>query len=306
MSVTRADANGAGSGSSAVPDGPTPDSAPRARRHGPADGPNTTWSDVPKAVAEGPKTSARSGSLNFTKIDEILKDLPFAEMRLVGANNKYANAQKDKSPEKDVLQQTYENVKKDYLRAQAKLGEAIEAETKRLSRPSSISRIGHGLRNSGDVRRLEDVILTHAKLSNQQGQVQDAILENRRLRAPRELSDLSANMRAAGYVLKPDQIKEQENIIADAKDYVIGRRQEENDLTPEEVTKKRFDRLTALLDTVTTRNDPVTGQVQKFDPHLYDLLITKINVNMGPFNDADNKKFDGLVASYGDRLAHRM
>src|SRR5262249_26539110 len=83
MSVTSAEANGAGSGSSAVPDGPTPDSAPRARRHGPADGPNTTWSDVPKAVAEGPKTSARSGSLNFTKIDEILKDLPFAEMRLV-------------------------------------------------------------------------------------------------------------------------------------------------------------------------------------------------------------------------------
>src|SRR5262249_42491539 len=225
MSVTRADANGAGSGTTA--DGV----APAKRARGPADDPHTTWSRVPKEkeVAEGPKTSA---SLNFTKIDEILKDLPFAEMRLVGANNNYANAQKNNSPEKAALKQTYENEKNNYLHAQAKLGEAIEAETKRLSRPSSISRIGHGLRDSGDVRRLEDVILTHAKLSNQQGQVQDAILENRRLRAPRELSDLSANMRAAGYVLKSDQIKEQENIIADAKDYVIGRRQEENDLTP--------------------------------------------------------------------------
>jgi hypothetical protein len=305
--IGRADANGAGSASSAADTKPDRTAPTRGKPRGPADDPNTTWSKAPKQVAEGPKiTFSKLPKINFTKIDKILNDLPFAELRLAGANNDYRDAQIKNSPEKQEKKQKYEDVKKDYLNVQIQLGEAIDAETKRLSHPSSISLVRHGLSDSGDVRRLEDAILTHAKLSGQQGQVQDAVLENRRLRAPRELSDLSAKMRATSYVLKPNQIKEQENIIADARDSVIGRRGEENDLTPEEVTKKRFDRLSELLDTVTTRKDPVTGQDQKFDPHLYDLLISNIKAQMGPFNDADDKKFDGLVASYSDRLARRM
>jgi hypothetical protein len=228
------------------------------------------------------------------------------ELRLAAANNAYSAAQSNNSPEKREKKEIYETVKKDYLHVQIQLGEAIDAETKRLSHPSSISPVRSGLSDSGDVRRLEDAILTHAKLSSQQGQAQDAIFENRRLRAPRELSDLSAKMRATSYTLTRNQAKEQQNIIADAMDSVIGRRQEENDLTPEEVTKKRFDRLKELLETVTTRKDPVTGQDQKFDPHLYDLLISNVKAQMGPFNDADDKKFDDLVASYSDRLARRM
>jgi hypothetical protein len=281
--IARADANGAGSSAA----GTTADSTAAAKRtRGPADGPNTIWSKAPKQVAEGPK-----GSVNFNKIDGILKDLQIQEMRFVAANNEYADAQRKNSSEKAQKKETYDKVKNDYLSVQIKLGEAIEAETKRLSRPSSISRTGSDLRDSRDVRRLENAILDHAKLSSQQGPVQDAILENRRLRAPRELSELSAKMGAT--VLKPNQTKEQENILADAKDFVSGIRPEDKDLTPAEITKKRLDRLEELLRTVTTREDPSTRQIQKFNSSLYTDLINKIRLSID-----DNTAVDALTKKY--------
>jgi hypothetical protein len=300
MSVSRADANGAGSGSSPVSAPTTTDSAASTNGKPPtpglADGPNTTWSQARKEHVRVAEASARAVSLDLKGINEALDDLEIAELRFVVANNKYAKNQDDKTRE------VYANAKRLYRDAQITLGLAIEKQTKQAG-DSSLYPRGHGLKNCGEVRQREQKILDRFAAPDLKKHLEQAICENRSLRAPRELTALSAKMQAINHQLNRAQTKEAAHIIVDATDAVTGKREGDSDLAPNEVTKNKLDRLTKLLDAITTRVDGVTGNAQKFDPVLYDELTNNIRAQMGSLDAANNESFDTIVASYRDRLA---
>jgi hypothetical protein len=292
MSVSRADANGAGSGSSPVSAPTTTDSAASTNGKPPtpglADGPNTTWSQARKGHVQVAEASARRASLDLKGINEALDDLEIAELRFVVANNKYA-----KNPN-DETQEVYANAKRRYRDAQINLGMAIENQTKQ-ARDSSVYLPNHGLKNCGEVRQREKQILDRARSPHLRDHLEQAICENRSLRAPRELTALSAKMRATNHQLNHAQTKEAADIIVDATDAVTGKREGDSDLAPNEVTKNKLDRLTKPLDAITTRVE--------FDPVLYKQLTSNIRAQMGSLDAANNKSFDTIVASYSDRLA---
>jgi hypothetical protein len=135
------------------------------------------------------------------------------------------------------------------------------------------------------------------------GHLEDAFRENRSLRAPRALIALS--QAKATKPLNGTQAKEGLHILADATDAVTGKREGEDDLTPEEVTKNQLGRLTKLLDTITTRVDSVTGKAKTFDRDLYGQLIDNIRAQMGHLDPANNESFDTLLKQYRERLAPR-
>ena len=295
MSVSRADANGAGSGSSAVAAPTTTDRAApgkAAPKPGLADGPNTTWSTARKGQVQVAEGSARRGSIDFTKINVALNEVVFAEFRFVAANNEYAT-----NPNHEPTKAKYEEANRKYKIAQTDLGLAIEDQTEKAG-DSSLYRRGHGLKNCGEVRQREQKILDCAASPHLKDHLEQAILENRSLRAPRELGALSAKMQETNHKLNPAQTREAAFIIADATEAVTGKREGDGDLPPEQVTKNKLDRLTKLLATVTTRVDAVTGKAQKFDPGLYDQVAGKIKAEMGPLDEASNQSFDAIVASH--------
>jgi hypothetical protein len=283
---------GAGSGSSPVSAPTTTDSAASTNGKPPtpglADGPNTTWSQARKGHVQVAEASARRASLDLKGINEALDDLEIAELRFVVANNKYA-----KNPN-DETQEVYANAKRRYRDAQINLGMAIENQTKQ-ARDSSVYLPNHGLKNCGEVRQREKQILDRARSPHLRDHLEQAICENRSLRAPRELTSLSAKMRATNHQLNHAQTKEAADIIVDATDAVTGKREGDSDLAPNEVTKNKLDRLTKPLDAITTRVE--------FDPVLYKQLTSNIRAQMGSLDAANNKSFDTIVASYSDRLA---
>jgi hypothetical protein len=161
---------------------------------------------------------------------------------------------------------------------------------------SSVYPRGHGLKNCGELRRWEQKSLDQAEHPNERDQLEKAICENRSLRAARELIALSQTK--AKHPLNNTQISEGRHIIADGTDAVTGKREGDDDLTREEVTKNQLDRLSKLLETITTRVDSVTGQVHKFDKDLYNQLTENIRAKMGHLDPADNQSFDDLVTKY--------
>jgi hypothetical protein len=190
----------------------------------------------------------------------------------------------------------YDNAKEQYGKAQIKLGLAIEAQTNAKAGDSSVYRRGHGLKNSGDLRRREQQILDQAAHPHLRNHLEIAVRENRSLRAPRELIALSQAM--AKHQLNNTQISEGRHIIADGTDAVTGKREGDDDLTREEVIKEQLDRLDNLLKTITTRVDSVTGEVHKFDKDLYNQLTENIRAKMDHLDPANNQSFDDLVAKY--------
>ena len=285
MSVGRADANGAGSVSPPVSAPTTTDSATDAKgmpKAGLANGASTTWSIAPKSVqvAEAPK---RSGSL-----DEAVEDVQFAKLRFVHANNNYVGNQTDET------RAVYKREKGRYRQAQIGLGEVIDKQANKRASDSSLYPRGHGLKNSAQVRKLEQKILDHTTSPLLKDALKQAISENRSLRAPRELKALSAKMQEGK--LNPTQKNEAAHIIGDATDAVIGTHWEDEDQASDKVTKHWLDRLDKLLNTATT------GNAQKFDPALYDELTANIKSQMGSLDPATNKEFNDIVAKYSDRL----
>ena len=285
MSVGKADANGAGSVTPPAP-ATTDDAAPGKGTPGAglANGANTTWSTARRQVQVA-EASKRSGSLNFKAIDNAFNDLQFAKLRFVHANNDYVAKQTGETRE------TYENEKRRYRTAQMDFGILIAKQTDGLAGDSSIYPAGHGLKNSAQVRRLEQKILDHAASPFFKDHFERAISENRDVRAPRELKALSAKMQEGE--LKSTQKGEAAHIIGDATDAVVGKHWEDEDLGPDQVTKNRLERLDKLLKAATT------GNAQKFDPSLFDKLTAKIRSEMDP---AAIKEFDDIVAKYSDRL----
>jgi chaperonin cofactor prefoldin len=286
MTVARTDASGAGSGISPR-SAPTTTGSAASTTAGLADGPNTTWRKEPVRVADA---SARPASLNFQRIKESLGNVGFAKLRFVAAHNQHVQKRSDES------EKAYNEAKKQYGDAQINLGETIKDETNRLARDSSVYRRGHGLKNCGDLRRWEQKILDHAGHPHERDQLEKAIHENRSLRAPRELIALSQTK--AKHNLNPTQAKEEGHIIADGTDAVTGKREGDDDLTRKEVTKNQLDRLSKLLETITTRVDSVTGEVHKFDTDLYNQLAENIRAKMGHLDPANNQSFDDLVTKY--------
>ena len=301
MSVSKADANGAGSIGSPVSAATTTDSAAPAEgmpKPGLANGANTTWSTARKhvQVAEVPK---RSASLDFKRIGQRLDELELAELRFVFANNNYVKNQNGET------RKAYANEKERYGKAQIEFGLFIENQTNERARDSSLYLRGHGLKNCAEVRQLEGKIVDHAPSPHSKDRLEKAIRENRALRAPRELRALSAKMQETNNKLNSAQTREGTHIIADATEAVTGRREEDSDLPPNEVTKNQLDRLNKLLDAATKTEDGVTGNAKKFDPALYDQLTDNIRGQMGQLDPDSNASFDTIVASYRDRLAPR-
>jgi hypothetical protein len=289
MTVARADANGAGSGISPASAPTTTDSA-ASTKGGLADGPNVTWSKARKEHVRVADASARPASLNLKRINEALDEVELAEFRFVAAHNQHAKNPNAES--RDV----YDKAKEQYRNAQIKLGLAIEAQTNRQARDSSVYRRGHGLKNCGDLRQREQKILDQAAAPHLRDHLEKAVRENRSLRAPPALIALSQAM--AKHKLNDAQAKEGRHIIADATDAVTGKREGDDDLTREEVIKKQLDRLENLLKTITTRVDSVTGEVHKFDKDLYNQLTENIRAKMDHLDPANNQSFDDLVAKY--------
>jgi hypothetical protein len=249
MAVARTDANGAGSGTSPV-SVPTKTDSAASTTGGLAHGPNTTWRKEPVRVADA---SARSASLNFKLIKEALDEVELAEFRFVAAHNQHAQNRNKES------QQAYDEAKKQYGNAQINLGETIEKETKRLARDSSVYPRGHGLKNCGDLRRREQQILDQETHPHLRDHLEKAVRQNQSLRALPALIALSQTM-ASKPKLNDTQDKERRDIIDDATDAVTGKREGDDDLTREEVTKNQLDRLENLLKTIETR----MGDGQKF------------------------------------------
>jgi hypothetical protein len=285
MTVARTDANGAGSGISPV-SAPTTTDGAASTTGGLADGPNITWSKTrPVRVADA---SARPASLNLNGIIEALNELELAELAFVAEHNKHA---KNPNAEREV----YDKAKDLYKKAQIKLGEAIEKQTNRLARDSSVYPRGRGLKNCGDVRQWGQQILDRTPSPHLKSHLEEAFRENRRLCAPRALIALSQAM-AAKHKLNDAQAKEGRDIIADATDAVTGKREGDDDLTREEVTKNQLDRLENLLKTIETRMD---GH-QRFNAVLYNELINKLR---GQIDQANNGRFDTLVKEF-ERLVN--
>jgi hypothetical protein len=166
MTVARADANGAGSGSSVVQAGTTADNT-KTRPVGAAniDGPNTAWSATRKEPGSKTQDARASApeALDYTRIIDALDKLSAAEASLRAAFDRHKNRQSD-----DQLYTEYRNAQTEYQYAQIKLGEAIQKETTRVSGPNSSS-ISEGQPDNGKVRELEGIILK--KLPSQQGKL---------------------------------------------------------------------------------------------------------------------------------------
>jgi hypothetical protein len=218
----------------------------------------------------------------------MLNELEFAELAFVAEHNKHA---KNPNAEREV----YDKAKDLYKKAQIKLGEAIEKQTNRLARDSSVYPRGRGLKNCGDVRQWGQQILDRTPSPHLKSHLEEAFRENRRLCAPRALIALSQAM-AAKHKLNDAQAKEGRDIIADATDAVTGKREGDDDLTREEVTKNQLDRLENLLKTIETRMD---GH-QRFNAVLYNELINKLR---GQIDQANNGRFDTLVKEF-ERLVN--
>lgn len=285
MSVGRADAN--------VVRPPVPASTTEGAvsskemaKAGLADGAPTTWSIAPKSVqvAEAPK---RRASLDFKRIDGAVDDLQFAKLRFVVANNNYV---KDQTAE---TRAAYEKEKDRYKTAQIDFEMVIKEQTD-IAGDSSLYPRGHGLKNSAQVRKLEQKILDHTTSPLLKAELKQAISENRSLRAARELKALSAKMQEGK--LNPTQKNEAAHIVGDATDAVTGTHWEDEDQASDKVTTHRLGRLDKLLNTATT------GNAQKFDPALYDELTANIRSQMGSLDPATNKEFNDIVAKYSDRL----
>jgi hypothetical protein len=289
MSVSKADANGAGSVSPPVPAPATTDRVARGKGTsgaGHANGANTTWSTARKQVQVA-EASKRSGSLNFKAIDAALDDLTFAELRFVGAYNSYI---KDKNVETKAA---YEKEKDRYKTAQMDFEMFIENQTNGLAADSSVYPAGHGLKNSAQVRRLEQKILDHAS-GPQRKRVQEAINQNRGLRAAREARALSAKMQETNGKLNQTQKSEAVHIIGDATDAVTGKHREDDNLPASLITTMRLDRFDTLLDAATTDY----GNGQKLDLGLYVQLTDNIRAQMGALDADSNKDFGDIVAKY--------
>ncbi len=297
MSVSKTDANGAGSVGSPVSAPTTTDSAAPAEgmpKPGLANGSNTTWSRKVVQVAE---SSRRPGSLDFKRIGQRLDELELAELRFVFANNNYVRNPNDET------RKAYANEKERYGKAQIEFGLFIENQTNERARDSSLYLRGHGLKNCAEVRQLEGKIVDHAPSPHSKDHLEKAIRENRALRAPRELRALSAKMQETNNKLNSAQTREGTHIIADATEAVTGRREEDSDLPPNQVAKNQLDRLNKLLDAATKTEDGVTGNAKKVDPALYDQLTDNITGQMGQLDPDSKASFDTIVASYRDRLA---
>jgi hypothetical protein len=287
MSVGKADANGAGSVTPPAP-ATTDDAAPGKGTPGAglANGANTTWSTARRQVQVA-EASKRSGSLNFKAIDNALNDLQFAKLRFVHANNDYVAKQTGETRE------TYENEKRRYRTAQMDFGILIAKQTDGLAGDSSIYPAGHGLKNSAQVRRLEQKILDHAS-GPQRKRVQEAINQNRGLRAAREARALSAKMQETNGKLNQTQKSEAVHIIGDATDAVTGKHREDDNLPASLITTMRLDRFDTLLDAATTDY----GNGQKLDLGLYVQLTDNIRAQMGALDADSNKDFGDIVAKY--------
>jgi hypothetical protein len=209
---------------------------------------------------------------------------------------KFRHAQDEASQEQQEQQEQYDKAKELYRNAQIKLGMAIEEQTNRPAGDSSLYPPGRGLKNCGKVRQQEKRILDGATPPSRKRLLEEAIQENRSLRAPRELKALNQMTAATQRKLNAAQVNEGRHIIADATDAVTGKREGDDDLTREQVIKNQLERLTKLL-------DGVTGEAQKFDPILYGQLIDNIRAQMGRLDPADNASFDTLVRKYSERLA---
>jgi hypothetical protein len=286
MTVARTDANAGGSGTSPV-SAPTKTDSAASTTGGLADGPSITWSTARKEPVRVADASARRASLNYERIKKALGNVVLAEFRFVAAHNQHV--QKSNSESKKVSVEA----KAEYRNAQIELGRIIAEETNRLARDSSVYPRGHGLKNCGELRRGEQKILDKAEHPNERDQLEKAICENRSLRAARELIALSQTK--AKHPLNNTQTSEGRLIIADGTDAVTGKREGDDDLTREEVTKNQLNRLENLLKTITTRVDSVTGEVHKFDKDLYNQLTKNIMEKIDP---ANNQSFDDLVTQY--------
>ena len=275
---------------------PTTTDSAASTTAGLADGPNTTWRKEHVRVAEA---SARPASLNFERIKKALGNVELAEFRFVAAHNHHAQVVAHSQHAQNAIDESrkvYNEAKAEYRNAQIELGRIIAEETNRLARDSSVYPRGHGLKNCGELRRGEQKILDKAEHPNERDQLEKAICENRSLRAARELIALSQTK--AKHPLNNTQTSEGRHIIADGTDAVTGKREGDDDLTREEVTKNQLDRLSKLLETITTRVDSVTGQVHKFDKDLYNQLTENIRATMGHLDPANNQSFDDLVTKY--------
>jgi hypothetical protein len=173
-------------------------------------------------------------------------------------------------------------------------------DQKKRAEDSSLYPRGHGLKNSGQVRQLEQKILDHAKTPLLKSYLAEAINENRGLRAPDELKALSVKiqMQAKNGGLHPAQKIEATHIIKDTTDAVIGQHWDEAGLLPDLVTTVRLGRLDQLL-------DGVTGTAEKFDVDLFDQVTANIKSKMyGP--NENTKEFDEIAAKYRARLAPQI
>ena len=173
----------------------------------------------------------------------------------------------------------------------------IDNQMKR-AQDSSVYPRGHGLKNSAQVRQLEQKILNHAATPFLKGYLAEAISQNRGLRAPGELKALSAKMQESHDNLNRDQKIEAAHIISDATDAVTGNHSDEAGLPLDVVRLGRFEK---LVDAATTSNG-VTGNAQKFDLDLYDQVTANIRSKMGVLDADSNKQFDDIVAKYRARL----
>ena len=170
-----------------------------------------------------------------------------------------------------------------YRKAQIGFGEFIEKQTNKRARTAPFYPRGHGLKNCAEVRQLERENCWITLRRRTQKITLKKLLARIELCARRANSGPSVP-KCRSATLNPAQTEEGAHIIGDATDAVVGKHWEDSDLSGNDVTKNRLDRLDKLLNTATT------GNAQKFDPALYDELTANIRSQMGSLDPAANER----------------
>jgi hypothetical protein len=246
MTVNRADANGAGSGS-AVGSAAAVDSTGKTPA---AALPSNSTGQGRAASSGGPLPPVSTQPVQGkTKAPLDLDAINKALARIVGASAELRAAT------------TVEKVGKaeEKLRAaQSLLCAAIRAEAESHAGRSSFA---PGQYDPGDLGKVEELIASAYTDLGEKSYVRDAIRRNQGDRLAIEISNLSDAVKTYNGELSPAKLVEGNQIIRDAIKWVGGPRASDHSADAAQVKEKQFERLAVFLKEITVRNKHLDGRL---------------------------------------------